>query len=75
MNQYENLDGLIVERLKRNGAETFAELSSGDIHAECDVIAKTQVRGDDFRVLDRRLQALRKSGAIVFDRAVGWRVI
>jgi len=44
MNQYENLDGLIVERLKRNGAETFAELSSGDIHAECDVIAKTQVR-------------------------------
>lgn len=74
MSQYEKLDSLIVGRLKTRPA-TFAELSSGRIHKECTRIAKTQIRGEAFRVLDRRLQALRKRGAIVFDRAVGWRVI
>jgi len=72
MTQYNKLDSLILERLKIRPA-TFAELLSGDVRAECDGAAETQVRGDVSRVLDRRLQALRKKGAIVFDRLVGWR--
>jgi len=72
MSPYEKLDALIVVRLKIRPA-TFAELLSGESRIECERIVG-QTGGDAFRVLDRRLQALRKRGVIFFDRAVGWRI-
>ena len=71
MTKYEIIDGLIVERLTIKPA-MFAELLLGDILDECQTLASDSVRGEAFRVLDRRLQALRKSGVIVFNSKIGW---
>lgn len=68
MSKYAVLDDLIVERLQVKPA-TFAELLSGDIRKECDTLV---MAGYAFRVLDRRLQALRKKRVVYFDRATGW---
>lgn len=73
MSQYKDLDDMIIKRLKTNPA-TFTDLMRGDIRKECDTIASLSVRGESFRVLDCRLQSLRKSGRIFFDRMVGWRL-
>lgn len=71
MTKYEIIDGLIVERLTIKPA-MFAELLLGDILDECQTLASDSVSGEAFRVLDRRLQALRKSGVIVFNSKIGW---
>lgn len=68
MSKYGFLDDLIVERLQVKPA-TFAELLSGDIRKECDTLVMADYA---FRVLDRRLQALRKKGVIYFNSKEGW---
>ncbi len=65
MNKYENLDAAILRRI---GAEPtpFGELYNGCVRGYCTSIAGAEGKDSDdaFRVLDRRLQALRKKGRI-----------
>lgn len=62
--KYEKLDALILARIK-GGANCFAAIYVHDIRRECMRIASEEKR-DAFRILDARLQALRKRGKIVF---------
>ncbi len=64
MSQYETLDKLILSRLKGepNGMP-LVFLDSGEVRREVRRIAEETGR-DDFRVLDGRLQSLRKAGKI-----------
>lgn len=69
MSKYEKLDAAIVVSL---GSEpkAFGLIFGGEVLSECERIAKEAGTGrsrygvEPFRVLDRRLQALRKRGAI-----------
>lgn len=65
-NNYERLDELIISALS-DKPKTFGEIWTGDVYQEC--IKHDRV--ETARVLDRRLQALRKKGLIIF--AKGWR--
>lgn len=77
--KYEALDALILAKIKARPA-TFSELYSGSVRKECDAIAKAGGNkhlaffggGSPWRVLDRRLQALRRAGKIRHNRACGW---
>lgn len=67
MSKYEKLDGMIIDALSHVLPKTFMEIHFHDgirngIHAECESLATKG--GEGFRVLDRRLQALRKKGFI-----------
>lgn len=71
--KYEKLDTLIFGRLSDSRPTPFAELYHGgkQIHIECNELADK--KGEGFRVLDRRLQALRKKGLIAnVSSAKGW---
>ena len=61
MSKYEELDALIVESI-RNGRDTFGQLCGGKTGA----LATQFSWMDADRVIDRRLQALRKRGLIRF---------
>lgn len=78
--KYATLDAHIIVRLTL-GPQHFHQLASGMIHDECQRIADlepkprrpfaTRVTSD--RILDRRLQALRRAGKITYvDQARGW---
>ena len=73
-NPYADLDALILDAL--NGrAITFSALSIiPRIEEEANRVAKPTRVGfqHGWRVVDRRLQALRKSGKIKVSRARGW---
>jgi hypothetical protein len=64
MSQYAKLDELILRTLA-NGPRQFYELRSGALWAECRRL-ESETGSDDFRILDRRLQALRKGGKIQY---------
>lgn len=66
MSKYAKLDALVLSALGANPI-SFATLMSGEIKLECEAHA---VR-DAFRVLDRRLQALKKLNQVRFD-GKGW---
>ncbi|WP_321967023.1 hypothetical protein [Burkholderia cepacia] len=66
MSKYAKLDALVLSALGATPI-SFATLMSGEIKLECEVHA---VR-DAFRVLDRRLQALKKLNQVRFD-GKGW---
>ena len=70
MRQYDKLDGLILAALKVR-SETFTFLYCGKVRAECDRLEESGC-GESFRVLDRRLQALRKKSKIWFHPKNGW---
>lgn len=70
MSQYEKLDSLIVQRL-RQGPMFLHFLCAHEVHSECVRIADATGR-EAFRVIDARLQALRKAGLIVFNSKTGW---
>ena len=70
MNQYENLDNLILQRLKEDGEMMLLFLNSGDVREESERIANETGR-EPFRILDGRLQKLRKENKIKFSRK-GW---
>lgn len=76
MSQYERLDALIISILA-NGPWQFAELPRGALWAECRRL-KSATGSDDFRILERRLQALRRAGRIRFSgakRGQGWQLV
>lgn len=72
MSKYENLDAAILRRI---GSEPtpFGELYSGCVRGYCTSIAGAEGKDSDeaFRVLDRRLQALRKKG-LIRNTGRGW---
>ncbi|WP_262140696.1 hypothetical protein [Serratia ficaria] len=65
MSKYENLDAAILRRIDAEPTK-FVELYSGCVRGYCTSIAGAEGKDSDdaFRVLDRRLQALRKKGKI-----------
>lgn len=75
---YLKLDELILERI-RTGFTTFALIFAGEVKDEVKRLAgllnegqpkRDQVEED--RLVDRRLQALRKKRDITYDRKTGW---
>jgi hypothetical protein len=65
VSQYAKLDELILAVLKNGGARTFSALRVGAIRAECERL-EAATGSEEFRILDRRLQALRKAGKIEY---------
>jgi len=70
MSQYATLDKLIVERLSE-GPKFLHKVFTYDVKDECRRVAEATER-EAFRVMDARLQALRKAGVIVFNSKTGW---
>lgn len=75
---YSQIDQLIIFRV-REGFSSFANIFSSNLKEEAERIAKEQSKGrtvrdrvDAWRILDRRLQALRKKGAIKYASKTGW---
>ncbi|MCP6327293.1 hypothetical protein NL460_13985 [Klebsiella pneumoniae] len=63
MTKYELLDSKILNKI--GGHPTpFSSLYVRDAAEECVRIAKDENKPEPFRILDRRLQALRKAGKI-----------
>lgn len=65
MTQYETLDRLIIDRLTGNKGVSLISLGSGARAIESERIATLTGR-ESFRVIDARLQALKKKGLIRF---------
>jgi len=73
MTKYVKLDNAILSRL--NSKPTlFSVLFTGPVQVECEAIAASEGKHkfDSFRILDRRLQALRKLGVIKNVIGKGW---
>ena len=70
---YEKLDGLILERVNETGC-FFVGVIGGDVRKECERIADLSNR-DRYRVLDGRLQALKKAGKIAYTSKAGWALV
>lgn len=68
--QYATLDKLIVDRL-RSGPMFLHLVFTDDVKNECRRLAGKTGR-EAFRIIDARLQALRKAGVIAFDSKAGW---
>lgn len=67
--KFEKLDALIVAKCQTS--QTFGVLASDDL-IKAEASAHVVGGADSWRVVDRRLQALRKAGRITFSRAAGW---
>ncbi|MDQ0035049.1 hypothetical protein J2W30_002814 [Variovorax boronicumulans] len=67
-----HLDALLLESIERI-PKTFAELRA-EFESEFNKHAKPNRYGDEngWRLIDRRLQALRKAGHIKFNSKLGW---
>lgn len=70
MSQYDELDRLIIERLTI-GRVDFKQMWTGERTMECQRIADATGH-EPYRILDKRLQALRKRGVIEYSRGGGW---
>lgn len=64
--RYDELDAAIIARITA-GSRSLPQIDSGDVRRMCADIARATGR-ESFRVLDGRLQALRKAGQIVYKR-------
>lgn len=69
------LDAAILERLA-DGPLPFHALMARRVSEIANSLAKPDRHGatTGWRVIDRRLQALRKAGKITHDRKTGWRL-
>lgn len=74
MTKYDKLDEMIQQKLRVSPGLTFVSLMTGDIRDECERLAQLSAGDplDIFRVIDRRLQALRKRYVIIFKHGKGW---
>jgi len=69
---YEKLDHLIISIISNSQGASLSKVTSGDVYVEAQRIAQATKR-EEFRVIDGRLQALRKRGLIAY--VVGaWRI-
>lgn len=72
MSKYVKLDIAIMSKLSETPSP-FSRLLSGDVGAERIDIARDEGdKKEPFRILDRRLQALRKLGVIAYVKGKGW---
>lgn len=69
MSKYNELDELVLSKIN-NIPVPFMYLHAGEIHSLCETLSAKKYEG--FRVLDRRLQALRKKGLIKSIPGKGW---
>jgi hypothetical protein len=71
MTKYEALDKAIMNKMGGH-PQTFGAINVRDVREECERIAALEEsKTEAFRILDRRLQALRKAGRIRFS-SKGW---
>lgn len=76
MTKYEKLDALILESVG-NTPKKFAAINTGVVRTESERVAREESRPTTFgevvawRMVDRRLQALRKAGKIR-STSTGW---
>jgi len=73
MSKYEKLDAAVLARLSTYKPINFTPLFSKEIRTESFRLAELE-GAEGFRILDRRLQALRKSDKILYKRGSlgGW---
>lgn len=62
---YTALDAAITARIK-DGWTTFWQINARGVSREARLIAQAEDKSDVWRIVDRRLQALRKKGVIEF---------
>lgn len=72
MADYTKMDHLIIEKIK-SGAKSFSAIDNGDVYREAQRLQDETGR-PAFRVIDGRLQALRKKGLIIFNYKRQWRI-
>ena len=71
MSQYEKLDFLIVEAIK-SGLDSFTTIfNNRNVLKEAHCISSANGRDTD-RIVDGRLQSLRKRGLIEHAKGLGW---
>ena len=74
MSQYDTLDRLMLARLaKLNCGLNFMFLNAQEVRDESERLEKETGR-DAYRVIDGRLQYLRKKGVIEYDSKRGWEI-
>jgi hypothetical protein len=66
---YQKLDAALIESVK-SGANTFAKLRVECSREACSV--PVEIRDGGYRMIDQRLQALRKKGKVAFNSKTGW---
>lgn len=69
---YTYLDMLIQESVA-SGNNTFAKIDTGEVHKQAKLLEQ-QIKSEAFRIIDRRLQALRKKGLIKYSTAEKWTI-
>lgn len=69
---YSYLDMLIQERIAA-GNNTFSKIDGGEVYKQAQWL-EGQIKSPAFRIIDRRLQALRKKGLIKYTTAEKWTV-
>ena len=73
---YSALDAAIVQRI-RDGASTFSAIDAREVSEIANDLATPDSRGRrcGWRLVDRRLQALREAGRIAYTARSGWAVV
>lgn len=69
---YSQLDAEILARIGA-GKNTFIQIDTGGVFAEADRLHKETGRMA-FRIIDGRLQALKRKGVIVYGTCTGWQL-
>ncbi|MDP8797533.1 hypothetical protein QZQ15_05915 [Serratia marcescens] len=72
MIDYSKLDSMIVEKIK-TGSRTFSQIFGGDVYDEAQRLHEMGGR-TAFRIIDDRLQSLRKKGLIQYTTKEKWQV-
>lgn len=73
MSTYDKLDAVLIVNIGA-GMRTLAHLSGKTVRNEAASLA-ILMRGESWRIIDCRLQALRKAGKIVYGSKTGWTVV
>jgi len=71
VSQFQRLDDLLVARIARKGTQFTPLFSSNDVREESQRLGDALGR-EPFRVLDGRLQALKRKGMISYGTKTGW---
>ncbi len=72
MTDYSKLDSMIIEKIK-NGSRTFSQIDGGGVYDEAQRLHELSGR-KAFRIIDDRLQSLRKKGLIQYTTKEKWQV-
>ncbi|EMF03318.1 hypothetical protein [Serratia marcescens] len=72
MTDYSKLDSMIIEKIKA-GSRTFSQIESGGVYSEANRLHKLSGR-QAIRIIDGRLQFLRKKGLIQYTTKEKWQV-